>query len=201
LATLSVLLAVVVVTGSGVFTAEGKRLEEPKVHFWLTVLHNNDGESQLINAGEGLEDFGGAARFTMLVRNLKFEAEHGPRSETLHRGGKRGVIMVSSGDNFLAGPEFNASLDKGIPFFDSIAMDAIGYDAIAIGNHEFDFGPEILADFISGFVSDAPFLSANLDVSAEPDLQDLVNAGRIAKSTVVEVRGERIGIVGATTPD
>ena len=27
-----------------------------RVHFWLTLLHNNDGESQLINAGGGLED-------------------------------------------------------------------------------------------------------------------------------------------------
>jgi hypothetical protein len=26
---------------------------QPKVHFWLTVLHNNDGESKLINAGIG----------------------------------------------------------------------------------------------------------------------------------------------------
>ena len=32
------------------------------VDFYLTILHNNDGESQVINAGSGLEDFGGAAR-------------------------------------------------------------------------------------------------------------------------------------------
>ncbi len=31
--------------------------------FQLTILHNNDGESQLVNAGSGLEDYGGAARF------------------------------------------------------------------------------------------------------------------------------------------
>ena len=195
--TLSVLLAVVAVTTSAVITAEGT---QPKVHFWLTVLHNNDGESRLINAGSGLEDFGGAARFFTLVRNLKFAAEHAPRSDALGEGGKRGMVMVSSGDNYLAGPEFNASLDKGVPFYDTILMDLVGYDAIAIGNHEFDFGPDVLADFISGFLSDVPFLSANLDVSGEPRLQDLANAGRIAASTVVEVRGERIGIIGATTP-
>jgi hypothetical protein len=66
-------------------------------------------------------------------------------------GAKRGVMMVSSGDNFLAGPEFNAGVDNGIPFYDTIALDLIGYDAIAIGNHDFDFGPDVLADFISGF--------------------------------------------------
>ena len=44
--------------GMGSAAAEGDRVD-----FWLTVLHNNDGESQVINAGTGLEDFGGAARF------------------------------------------------------------------------------------------------------------------------------------------
>ena len=35
--------------------------------FQITILHNNDGESQLVDAGSGLEDFGGAARFKTLV--------------------------------------------------------------------------------------------------------------------------------------
>ena len=84
----------------GMGSAAAKRDE---VDFWLTVLHNNDGESQVINAGSGLEDFGGAARFKAVVDNLKWEATHGPWTQ---RGAKRGVVMISSGDNFLAGPEF-----------------------------------------------------------------------------------------------
>lgn len=198
LSTVSILALVLTGVGHGAFTAEA---QQPKVHFWLTLLHNNDGESQLIDAGSGLEDFGGVARFAALVEQLKFEAAHGPRSAALRRGGKRSVLMVSSGDNFLAGPEFNSSLQAGVPFFDTIAMDLIGYDAIAIGNHEFDFGPDVLADFISGFTSAVPFLSANLDFSGEPSLQALVDAGILAKSVVVEQRGERIGIIGATTPN
>jgi hypothetical protein len=51
----------------------------PKVDLWLTVLHKNDSESQLISLGAGLEDFGGAARFKSLVDNLEWEATHGPR--------------------------------------------------------------------------------------------------------------------------
>ena len=168
------------------------RAQEPEVSFWLTLLHNNDSESQFINAGGGLEDFGGVARFASLVKQLKLEAR---------RGRNRAGIMVSSGDNFLAGPEFNASLQKGPPFFDTIAMELIGYDAAAIGNHEFDFGPDVLADFIGAFGPRVPFVSANLDFSQEPNLQALVDSGRIAKSTVVIERGERIGIVGATTPN
>jgi 5'-nucleotidase len=46
-----------------------------------------------------------------------------------------------------------------------------------------------------------PFLSANLGFSAEPRLQALANAGRLAASVVVEAGGEDYGIVGATTPN
>jgi 5'-nucleotidase len=160
--------------------------------FTLTVLHNNDGESQLLNAGGEIIDFGGVARFATLVENLRAEAISG--------AGNEGVILLSSGDNFLAGPEFTASQEKGVPFYDTIAIDSIGYDAMAIGNHEFDFGPELLADFIEGFDGRLPFVSANLDFSGEARLQALVDQGDIVKSLVVDEAGEQIGVVGATTP-
>jgi len=193
------------------------------VRFWLTLLHHSDGESQLIDAGSGIESFGGVARFATLVDNLEREAKRRPRAggppvelagASLVPGGATGrpprdldnpgaaAVLVSSGDNFLAGPEFNLSIQKGPPHFDAIALDLIGYDAFALGNHEFDFGPEILADFIESFeFTMPPFLSANLDVSGEPRLQSLVGAGKIAASTIVKKRGEEIGIIGATTPN
>jgi 2',3'-cyclic-nucleotide 2'-phosphodiesterase (5'-nucleotidase family) len=168
----------------------------PGVHFWLTVLHNNDGESRLTGAS-GQPEFGGVARFKSLMDRLQAEAVTGiPASP----GAKRGVVTVSSGDNFLAGPQLNASLQEGAPFYDALALSRVGYDAIAIGNHEFDFGPATLARFISSFSPSVPFLSANLDVSADPNLGPLASAGLIAPSTVVKERGELIGIVGATTP-
>ena len=189
------LLAALVAAMGGSAVAHGQG--PPNAHFWLTVLHNNDGESQLINA-PGQPDFGGIARFKTLVDRLKFEATEGTEAEG--RPGKDGVVMLSSGDNFLAGPRFAASLAKGVPFYDSIGLGLVGYDAFALGNHEFDFGPEVLADFIIGIPGPVPFLSANLGFGGEPSLQALVDSGRIAKSTVVRERGERIGIVGATTP-
>lgn len=174
--------------------------EAKAVDLWLTVLHNSDGESKLVNLGGTLADFGGAARFKTLVDNLKWDATHGPRYD-VQTGAKRGVLMVSSGDNFLAGPEFTASMQKGVPYYDTIAMDLIGYDAVGIGNHDFDFGPDILADFISGFsLTKPPYLSCNLDFSGEPDLAALVASGRIAKSTIVKERGDKIGVIGAITP-
>ncbi|HEX6338201.1 MAG TPA: 5'-nucleotidase C-terminal domain-containing protein [Jiangellaceae bacterium] len=176
--------------------AQGAPPDRPA--FTLTILHNNDGESRLTGA-PGQPDFGGVARFATLVDDLRKEATTG--KPAAGQAGHRGVVLLSSGDNFLAGPEFQASLDKGVPFYDSLALSRIGYDAMAIGNHEFDFGPDVLADFIEGFGGDGPpFVSANLDVSDEPRLAALADDGTIVASTVVRERGERIGVVGATTP-
>ncbi len=168
----------------------------PKVDFTLTILHNNDGESELLPRGEDDQE-GGVARFKSVVDREKVEA----RTNGKGKKNKRDVMMVSSGDNFLAGPEFTASLADGV-FYDAIALDAIGYDAIAIGNHDFDFGPDLLASFISEGFSDPgtpPYVSANLDFTGEPVLQALVDSDIIAASTVVKKRGEEIAIIGATT--
>ncbi|WP_245536994.1 MULTISPECIES: bifunctional metallophosphatase/5'-nucleotidase [Thermomonospora] len=169
-----------------------------KPDFTLTILHNNDGESKLLGV-PGQEDFGGVARFATLVGKLRKQATSGKPGPG--QAARRGVVLLSSGDNFLAGPEFTASLSKGVPFYDALALKAIGYDAIAIGNHEFDFGPDVLADFIESFGKNPPpFLSANLDVGDEPRLNQLARKGAIVASATVTERGEKIGVVGATTP-
>ena len=156
--------------------------------FTLTVLHSNDGESNLIDETSGI------ARFAAVIKNL--------REEALRPGGtgKRGTVLLSSGDNFLAGPELNASFREETTVFDALALRLIGYDALCIGNHEFDFGADFLARFIAAFGGDAPFLSANLDFSGEAVLSDLVDRGSVAPSVVLDVNGEKVGIVGATTP-
>ncbi len=159
--------------------------------YTLTILHNNDGESQLIDAGGDNSDFGGVARFASLVNQLRDEAT----------AAGSGVVMLSSGDNFLPGPEFAASRVEGAPFYDAIAAKLIGYDAMAIGNHEFDFGPDVLQEFIEGTEGTIPFVTANLDFTNEAGLQALVDSGSIVKSIVLDKDGEQIGIVGATTPD
>jgi len=190
----TLVLSMVLVAGPTPVTAK----QADEVDFYLTILHNNDGESQVVNAGSGLEDFGGAARFKAVVDQSKWDATHGP---WIKRGAKRGVIMLSSGDNFLAGPEFNAGLENGVPFYDTIAMELIGYDAVALGNHDFDFGPDVLADFIDGYLSPPPYVAANLDFSGEPRLQAYVDAGVIQPATVIKERGELIGVIGLDTPN
>ncbi|HEU4320312.1 MAG TPA: lamin tail domain-containing protein [Acidimicrobiia bacterium] len=169
-----------------------KRLpQKPKPAYTLFVLHNNDGESDLLPDESGA---GSISRFGELLDDERRD---------LDRGRKQGVVSLTAGDNFLASPEFSASLDKGAPFYDSIALDRIDYDVYTIGNHEFDFGPDVLAEFINGITrcEDTPFLSANLIFDAEPALAELVDRGCIEGSTVLRVDGRRIGIIGLTTPE
>lgn len=161
--------------------------------FRLTVLHSNDGESRLLNAGHGMEDFGGVARFAAQVKKLRREAQASAASP---RGG---TIVLSAGDNYLASPEFDVSLKRGVPYFDSLAADLINYDAVGIGNHEFDLGPDVFANFVTD-VRSAPFVSANLDFTRQARLQTLAESGRIVPSIVLDVGGEKIGVIGATTP-
>jgi 5'-nucleotidase/UDP-sugar diphosphatase len=185
----AILVAGLMVTAAAPEADAKKKDNSNRVSYWLTVLHNNDGESRLIDAGGDLTDFGGVARFATKVKELRRDA--------------KASVLISSGDNFLAGPEFNASLVNneatGAPFYDSVALSRIGYDAMTIGNHEFDFGPDVLAEFIEGFGGDTPFISSNLDFSGEPSLQALEDDGIITGSVITKKKGEEVGIVGATT--
>jgi len=162
-------------------------------NFTVQILHNNDAESNLLINDDG---FGGAAQFLSTLNALRFEAFQGGYPS----------ILLSSGDNYLPGKEFDASLDlpAGEPFFDAVAIDLFNYDALALGNHDFDFGPDILARFLEGLPEDEiypVFLSANLDFTGEPALQEQVANGRIQESTIIYRGSERIGVVGLTTPN
>ena len=129
-----------------------RRARAPK-GFRLTLLHNNDGESKY-GVGDSINGYGGVTRFKTVLDRLRGEADSYNTADL--RAGKldKGTVTISSGDNFLAGLNFKASLqrfDAGQgPFYDSVALDRIGYDAITIGNHEYDFGPTRLQQLIEG---------------------------------------------------
>ncbi len=171
---------------------------EESASFTLTILHNNDGESQLFDY-EGDSDFGSIARFKTAV----------DAHRSFYQSLGQGVVTVFAGDSFLAGPEFQASLESGAPgartFYDALALSQIGYDALAIGNHELDFGPDVLAEFIGDAqtTNSATYLSANLDFTNEADMLAQVTAGNVATSLIVNVPTgsgvKKVGIIGATT--
>ena len=154
---LALALGVGTITSGLATSASAKPDKAPKADVVLTLLHNNDGESALFEseAADG-QLYGGIAPFSSVVDDLKRSATTGPPTV---RGAKRVELLVSSGDNFLAGAPFQASLDNGIPYYDAVAMGLIGYDASAIGNHEFDFGPDVFRDFVLSFSPPLSFVS------------------------------------------
>ncbi|GDX97662.1 5'-nucleotidase [Phycisphaerae bacterium] len=163
------------------------------ITFWLHVLHNNDGECRVLPLTGAQAGFGGAARFTSLVNQSKAQAGT-PRLD----GVAQGWVMVSSGDNILPGINLDISIAQGVPYYDSRLFDLIGYSAMTLGNHDFDAGPETLANLIQG-TNATTFISSNLGYAAEPTLQAQVAANKLASSKVVTVAGRQVGIIGATT--
>src|SRR5690606_16937970 len=139
--------------------AEAISPPEVEAAFCLTLLHHNDGESQLLGAPVS-DLYGGLARMVTLA-NAEQAADTPEGCES------GGTVTVTSGDNFLAGAVLNASdpgdpdLDR--PVYDGIGLTHMNYDALDIGNHDFDFGPAFLARFINSIQGDnpPPFLSAN----------------------------------------
>lgn len=75
----------------------------------------------------------------------------------------------------------------------AMVMNRLGYDAMTLGNHEFDDGPATLAAFIKAL--HFPVVAANLDVAASPELRKL-----IVPATIRTVAGRKIGIVGLALP-
>ena len=168
----------------------------------LQILHASDFEAGIAALQE-------APRFSQVLEALKSDYP----SNTL---------VVSSGDNYINGPFFMASADKDLPFHgvkgraDIVIANNLGIQASVFGNHEFDTGPIIIRDLLKADPSVGypgtcfPYLAANLIFTNEPNLRPLLVASgqdwsvmtnRIAGSTVVTVAGEKIGIVGATTPE
>ena len=141
--------------------------------YTLTIMHTNDvhGFHEPQRNGDG-----GAARQATVVQQIRDEVDN--------------HLLLDGGDRFT-GTLFHVQyLGQ-----DSVQiMNAIGYDAMALGNHEFDNGSEVLANFVKGL--EFPALSANIDFSADPLL-----AGLVEPSVVLEVGGVDIGIIGLTTPE
>ena len=135
------------------------------------------------------------------------------------------TLVLSSGDNYISGPRFDAAGDDstadvlGIPGAgrgDIALLNAMGFQASAIGNHELDRGTGAFASLVAAEVGDEtyegasfPYLSSNLGLADDENLQPLIVAdgqdagligGSLARSATITVDGERIGVVGATTP-
>ncbi len=153
----------------------------------LTILHTNDFHSRFepiskYDSGCSAESnaegkcFGGSARLVSAI------AEARKRSAN--------SILVDGGDQFQGTLFYTYYKGK----VAAEMMNLMRYDAMTVGNHEFDDGPEVLRGFMDAV--EFPVLMSNADVSGEPALADVLR-----KSTVIERNGEKIGLIGLTPED
>ena len=161
----------------------------------ITILHTNDLHSRLIGyAPESAytplkvnddKTVGGFARIASIMKAEK-ESNNGT------------TLILDAGD-FLMGTLF-PSLEKETGFQLRL-MKTMGYDAICLGNHEYDFGPEWLAAVIntSRFKGEIPSLLASNAVfdnkdNRDDDLEKLFSDNIISRKLVLTKDGIKIGI-------
>ena len=175
------------VTGAGAFTMTTARAG---TGFRLGVMHINDMHSRLAEIsrhnstcsdGDSADGncFGGAARLATAIREHRaaMDADDLPHV-TLDAGDQ------SQGTLFYTTYRGRAEIEM---------MNMIGFDAMALGNHEFNNGPDSLAEMIG--LADFPVISGNTTVTEGP-LGDV-----LGEYTVIERAGERIAVLAVTTPD
>lgn len=139
----------------------------------LVILHTNDTHSQIepIRVGKG-NGAGGIHRRAEYFNQVKAENEN--------------VLILDAGDYNQGTPYFtvfNGDLEIQL-------MNALGYEVVGIGNHEFDNGIEELARRLSKATFKT--VCANYDFSGTP-LEDLVEP-----YVIVNKGGKKIGIIGLT---
>ena len=139
----------------------------------LTILHTNDVHSRLEPFpmdGSRFEGQGGVAARAALINKIREAEEH--------------VLLFDSGDIFQGTPYFN--LYQGEP--EMKAMSLMGYDAVTMGNHDFDAGVEGFARQLVH--AKFPVLTANYDFT-ETALE-----GKTRPYTVFRKGGLHIGVFG-----
>ncbi|KIC43958.1 5'-nucleotidase [Ruegeria sp. ANG-S4] len=157
--------------------------------FKLTILHTNDLHSRIesINKYDSTcnaedeaagECFGGVARLKALV-----DAKRGELAD-------ENVLLLDAGDPFQGSLFYTTYKGAAEAEF----MEAIGYDVMAVGNHEFDDGPAGLATFIDAV--SFPVISGNLDLSSSAELKD-----KVLNHVVLDVGGQKVGIISALATD
>ncbi|BBN83413.1 bifunctional metallophosphatase/5'-nucleotidase [Pseudoalteromonas sp. A25] len=142
---------------------------------YLTVLHTNDNHGRFWHNEDG--EYGMAARKTLIDKL---------RSQAQQQG--HAVLLLSGGDINTGIPE--SDLQFAEPDFKGMSL--LGYDAMAIGNHEFDNPLDVL-DKQQNW-SNFPLLSANI-------LHAKDNSHAYQPYTIINKQGLSIAVVGLTTTD
>ena len=134
----------------------------------LTIVHFNDLDRMEESGGQG-----GIARLAAVIN--------------AERANNDNVLVTFAGD--AISPSLMSGFDKGAHMIE--LLNRLGLSAMAIGNHEYDFGPEVAMQRIAE--AEFPMLGAN-NIDADGEIIDGAQA-----SILVEVGPYQVGIFGLTT--
>ncbi|XP_037032583.1 protein 5NUC-like isoform X2 [Bradysia coprophila] len=159
----------------------------------LIILHNNDMHARFEQTSANSDTcskedvtnnkcYGGFARVGYELKKFRNEADNGGAP----------VLYLNAGDTYTGTPWFSLYKDKIVSAF----LNLLRPDAISLGNHEFDNGVDGLVPFLNA--AHFPVLAANLDLSKTPEMQ---NTTSLKKSTVFDVNGVKVGVIGYLTPE
>ncbi|MCX6910693.1 MAG: bifunctional UDP-sugar hydrolase/5'-nucleotidase [Verrucomicrobia bacterium] len=149
----------------------------------ITILHTTDLHGHIRPADilypkeETGNDLGGLARCATAIQRIRATTPN--------------CLLVDDGDTFQGTTA--SFMSDGLMMIR--AMNHIRYDAWVLGNHDFDWGREKLAQCVEA--SQASVLAANLHCDATAPK---AVAGKVRPFVVKEVDGVRVAVVGLTTP-
>ena len=153
----------------------------------ITILHTNDFHARFRpiskydnncsekNNAKG-KCFGGTARLISAIEDARSRHPN--------------TILLDGGDQFQGTLFYNLYKGK----VAAEMMNKLEYDGMAVGNHEFDDGPETLRAFMDSV--NFPVLMANANVHMEPELK-----GKLQKSTTLYRNNQKIGLIGVVTEE
>ncbi|ELY6243975.1 bifunctional UDP-sugar hydrolase/5'-nucleotidase UshA [Cronobacter universalis] len=167
-------LAVALLAGLSLLSGGASAWEQDKTYN-ITILHTNDHHGHFWRNEYG--EYGLAAQKT-LVDSV--------RREVTAQGGS--VLLLSGGDINTGVPE--SDLQDAEPDFRG--MNLIGYDAMAVGNHEFDNPLSVLRQQEKW--AKFPLLSANI-------YQKSTNERLFKPWAIFKPQGIKIAVIGLTTDD
>lgn len=142
----------------------------------LVILHTNDVHGRLAPVEyRGIKNIGGFARRVAYFNSVRKEDKN--------------VLIFDAGDYYQGSIYYR--LYKG--FASAALLKYAKYDAMTFGNHEFDEGISHLKKLVAA--SKAPYVSTNLRFC------DKYLTRNVKKSMIFDINGEKILVLGATTPD
>ncbi len=174
-------IASLLLAGSGLARPRGQAADAPET-VRLTLLSTTDihGHIEPFSDVNDRPAERGLAKIATLVRRIRAERRH--------------VLLFDCGDLIEGSAEayYFARQDTAKPNPVIAAMDALDYDAVAVGNHEFNFGLNVL--WKAHREANFPWLAANLRQTYKS------GPGYFPPYIIKNVAGVRVAIVGFVTP-